>query len=259
MINKDPIYQQLNNELRELLSGDQFKVGDKFLTERTICDRYDVSRTTANKALSNLVSEGLLKFKKGVGTFIQEKPEIGKLHSITSFTENTKRAGMDPTSEVLRFERIKASDVDVIANEKLQIDNSEDLFRIERLRKANGSPMILEDRFIVAKYCPGLFEHSLKGSLYAIFEETYGLNITSTDETIQAVILDDYQADLLGVESGMAGFLVSAVGYIDDETPLWWETTLHKPDGFEFRCKVKPKQNQQKLEGRVLFDNPNHK
>ncbi|HAK47450.1 MAG TPA: phosphonate metabolism transcriptional regulator PhnF, partial [Spirochaeta sp.] len=59
MINKDPIYQQLNNELRELLTDDQFKVGDKFLTERMICDRYDVSRTTANKALSNLVSEGL--------------------------------------------------------------------------------------------------------------------------------------------------------------------------------------------------------
>lgn len=257
MINKDPIYQQLNNELRDLLAGEQFSIGDKFLTERMICEKYDVSRTTANKALSNLVSEGLLKFKKGVGTFILEKPETGRMHSITSFTENTKRAGMDPTSEVLRFERISASEVNSIGTEKLQVTEEEELYRIERLRKANDVPMILEDRYIVAKYCPGLFEHSLKGSLYALFEETYGLNVTGTDETIQAVILDDYQAQLLGVESGMAGFLVSAVGYINDETPLWWETTLHKPDGFEFRCKVNPKQNQQKLEGRVLFDERN--
>lgn len=254
MINKDPIYQQVNKELRRLLAGDQYVVGDKFITERMICERFDVSRTTANKALSNLVSEGLLKFRKGVGTFVLRKPRSGKLQAMTGFTENTLSAGMRPTSEILRFERLRTSAADAIVNEKLNISAGEELYRIERLRKANDVPMIMEDRYIVARYCPGLFEHSLKGSLYALFEDTYGLNITGTDETIQAVILGDHQAELLGVKSGMAGFLVSAVGYINDDKPLWWETTLHKPDGFEFRCRANTKQNQQQLEGRVIFN-----
>ncbi|MFN9913156.1 MAG: GntR family transcriptional regulator, partial [Pirellulaceae bacterium] len=44
---------------------------DRFLTEREIADRFGVSRPTANKALASLVSEGLLEFRRGVGTFVQ--------------------------------------------------------------------------------------------------------------------------------------------------------------------------------------------
>ena len=61
---KEPIYQQLNSQLRLLVGSDECAVGSQFLTERQICERYGVSRATANKALSNLVSEGLLEFRQ---------------------------------------------------------------------------------------------------------------------------------------------------------------------------------------------------
>lgn len=256
MINKDPIYQQLNRELRALLAGEQFGVGDRFLTERMVCERYDVSRATANKALSNLVAEGVLRFRKGVGTFVEKKPRGGEFLSMTSFTENARRAGLEPTTEVLRFERLMASETHAIASEQLRVQAGDPLYRIERLRKANGVPLILEDRYVVARYCPDMLQHALNGSLYALFEQVYGLNVTRTEETIQAVILNDYQAERLDVDSGSAGLVVSAVGYVDDDRPLWWETTVHKPDGFEFRCQVNPGQQHQMLEGRVVLKNP---
>ena len=58
MLVKEPIYQQLNQELRTILR--QYGAGDRFLTEREISARFAVSRATANKALSSLVSGGLL-------------------------------------------------------------------------------------------------------------------------------------------------------------------------------------------------------
>lgn len=253
MIIKDPIYQQVNNALRDLIAGDEYRVGDKFLTERIICARYDVSRATANKALSNLVSEGILRFKKGVGTFVAVKPRTGEFPSMTSFTENARRAGLQPSTEVLRFERLKARDTNPLVTRQLKVHTGDELYRIERLRKANGVPMILEDRYVVAHYCPDLLERSLCGSLYALFSRVYGLVVTHADETIQAVILNDYQADLLDVTSGAAGLVVSAVGYLETERPLWWETTVHKPDGFEFRCEVNTRRQHQTLEGRVLL------
>ncbi len=254
MINKDPIYQQVNSELRALLASDEYHVGDQFLTERMICERYEVSRATANKALSNLVAEGILRFRKGVGTFVAEKPNRGEFSSLTSFTNNAQKAGLRPSTEVLRFERVRAGDTNSMVARQLQVQAGEQLYRIERLRKANDVPMILEDRYVVARYCPDLLEHALNGSLYAIFEQAYGLKVLRTDETIQAVILNDYQAALLGVDSGGAGLLVSAVGYLDDDQPLWWETTVHKPDGFEFRCQVHPRRKHQRLEGRVVLN-----
>src|SRR6185295_17865343 len=58
---KQPIYQQINGALRELVASGQFKTGARFLTEREISERFEVSRVTANKAISNLVSEGILE------------------------------------------------------------------------------------------------------------------------------------------------------------------------------------------------------
>src|SRR4030042_2455011 len=110
---KDPIYQQLNNILKELIRSGEFKPGDQFLTERKICERFDVSRATANKELSNLVSENILEFKKGVGTFVADKYIDFDLRELISFTNITKSSGKNPSTKVLSFEKLSASKLDV--------------------------------------------------------------------------------------------------------------------------------------------------
>ncbi|MBA7563373.1 hypothetical protein ES708_05028 [subsurface metagenome] len=219
---RDPIYQQLNRILRELIAGKDFNVGDKFLTERMISEQYDVSRATANKALSNLVSEGLLEFKKGVGTFIRHQPTKDESSSLISFTANVKRAGMKPKTQVLRFEKIYASEVaEAGVMKQLRLKAGDEVYLIERLRLADEIPMMIEHRYLVAKHCQGLTKQMLKGSLYSLFEKQFKLNVTNAEESIQAVTIKGRQAKLLDVPSGKAGFLVSSVGYIESGIPLW--------------------------------------
>jgi DNA-binding GntR family transcriptional regulator len=98
---REPIYQQLNQALRERIRSGEFGVGDQFLTERQIGDQFNVSRATANKALSNLVSEGVLEFRKGVGTFLRGGILDYDLRSLVSFTEKARAAGMVPATRVL--------------------------------------------------------------------------------------------------------------------------------------------------------------
>lgn len=252
---KDPIYQQLNRLLRERMSSTEFKTGNKFLTERQICQEYNVSRATANKALSNLVSEGLLEFKKGVGTFIRTKPlTSSELSSLVSFTKNVSAAGLKPATRVLNFKLLKGKEIqepEVI--DKLGVEPEEYVYLIDRLRLANDIPLILEHRYIVAKYCPNLTEYMLTRSLYLLFEDKYKLRITGSEECIQAVTIKGPQAKLLGINSGKAGFLLTAVGYINDNTPLWYERTLHRPNGFEYRCRVQSSQTVKKLQQRILI------
>ena len=172
---------------------------------------------------------------------------------MTSFTENARHAGYEAKSVVLRFQRLKARNIETAISEKLQVGPDEDIYRIERLRKANDVPMILEHRYIAAKYCPDLFEQSLKDSLYRLFTDKYDLNVTGMDETISAVSITKEEAELLEIEEGKAGFLVTSVGYIDEHIPLWWERTIHKPDAFEYRCQVRPNQAQQELKGHLIL------
>ncbi len=236
---KDPIYQQLNEILRDLIRRGEFVPGAKFLTEREICSRFEVSRATANKALSNLVSEGVLEFRKGVGTFVRGAAEARDFATLNSFSANVAASGKKPSSRVLRFRRIKGSDVEGEAATALRVGDEDEVYSIVRLRLADGVPMILERRYILTRFCPGLTREELAGSLFAQLQK-YGLRVVGSDEAIQAVIIKGEDARLLELSDEGAGFLVTTVGYLDGDVPLWWERTLHRPDGFELRCRVRP-------------------
>jgi DNA-binding GntR family transcriptional regulator len=88
---RSPVYQQLNQRLRAALAA-EYRSGDQFLTEWEVAEKFQVSRTTANKSLASLVSEGFLEFRKGLGTFVRRDVIDYDVRSLVSFTEKA-RAG----------------------------------------------------------------------------------------------------------------------------------------------------------------------
>ncbi|MGD0470011.1 MAG: GntR family transcriptional regulator [Terriglobales bacterium] len=237
---REPMYQQMNEILRELLKTGEFAEGDQFLTERQIAERFQVSRPTANKVLGGMVAEGLLEFRKGVGTFVCPPRLNYDIQKLVSFTEKVKQAGKTPATRVLRFERIKASDVEPEVAFKLQVERDRELFSITRLRLADGVPVILEKRWVPISIFPGLSRQELRGSFYALCRQKYKLRIAESDQTIRAVRLLGKDAVTLETRSGSPAFLVSAVGY-SGPTATWWEKTLYRGDAYEFhRARSSP-------------------
>jgi GntR family transcriptional regulator len=235
---KEPIYQQLNTHLRLLVGSGECPVGSKFLTERQICERYGVSRATANKALSNLVSEGLLEFRKGVGTFVRGRALDYNLRALVSFTDKARAAGKQPSTEVLQFESVRAEDVLDDVPEMLQVGPTANLYYIERLRLADDLPVILEKRYVVAEYCPDLTAEDVRGSLYSLWTERYRLYIEGADESIRAVNTRGADARALKLRDGAAGMLIRSVGYLAGNRPLWSERTLYRGDSYEFHNRL---------------------
>jgi len=249
---KEPIYQQLNGHLRLLLGSADCPVGSQFLTERQICERYGVSRATANKALSNLVSEGLLEFRKGVGTFVRGRPLDYNLRALVSFTDKARAAGKQPSTEVLEFETVRAEDVLDDVPEVLQVRPDAALYYIERLRLADGLPVILEKRYVIAEYCPGLTKADVGGSLYSLWTERYNLPIEGADESIRAVNTRGSDARLLKLRDGAAGMLILSVGHLTGGRPLWSERTLYRGDSYEFQNRLGGIQPEAHATGKFL-------
>src|SRR4051794_14103908 len=110
---REPIYQQLNQALRTLLRT-EFQTGSRFLTEREISARFKVSRATANKALANLVSEQILEFRKGIGTFVKAPVLDYDLQRLVSFTSKASEAGKTPQTRVVRFRSLYAGESKVL-------------------------------------------------------------------------------------------------------------------------------------------------
>lgn len=220
-----PVYEQLNAALRELLNRGGFAEGEKFLTERQIAERFQVSRITANKALASLVSEQRLEFRKGVGTFVRRNTLDYNLRSLTSFTAMVESQGRVAATRVLRFERVEAGVPEL---------GAQPAWFVERLRLADGRPVILERRYFLAELCPGLVAADLQGSIYQLWRERFFLSISGAEQTIRAVGIVAPEAGLLEVAVGAAGLLNTSIGYLDGRRAFWLERTLYRGDSYEF-------------------------
>jgi GntR family transcriptional regulator len=239
LLNKDPIYFQATERLRLLIQQGGYASGAQFLTERQVAERFGISRATANKALSSLVSEGTLEFRKGIGTFVRfMAPHLEyDLQALVSFTQKARAAGKTPSTRVLRLEQVMA---DATLATLLSISEGTTLWALDRLRLADGRPVILERRFLRAERCPNLTETQIRGSLYDLLTQTLGLEVMGATEMIQAVSVMGDDALLLEMPDGAAGLLVTATALLIDGTPLWHEKTLYRGDAYAFRNWLGP-------------------
>lgn len=234
---KEPVYQQLNQELRELIRKGEYSVGEKFLTEREIASLYEVSRATANKALSNLVSEGLLDFKKGIGTFVSEDQLAFDLRNLVSFTQKVKAIGKLPTTTVLKFDKIDAAECADRIVESLGLNKTNRLWYIERVRLIDCEPVIYEYRYIPLSVIKRLDKLKLEGSLYELIKEKHKINIIGADQFLTADKVSAAEAKQLKVKVGEPVLVVEGTG-IGEKTPVWYERTLYRSDIYKFHNRL---------------------
>ncbi|WP_236898560.1 PLP-dependent aminotransferase family protein [Clostridium beijerinckii] len=65
-----PLYQQIVNYIKTMISTGEWDVGSKLPTQRELSKIFEVNRSTVVEALDELKAEGLIEGKSGVGTVI---------------------------------------------------------------------------------------------------------------------------------------------------------------------------------------------
>ena len=87
---------KLKEQLALRITSGEFQFGDKFPGLHQICNEYDVSYVTANKAMKILVKEGYLLAKNGIGYFVcYVQPDIIPPRKVVNFI-----TGLDSRSSV---------------------------------------------------------------------------------------------------------------------------------------------------------------
>lgn len=204
-------------------------------TEREIAARYTVSRNTVRQALNDLESVGYVYRIQGAGTFVANRV-VSKSMALTSFSDDMRERGLHPSSRMLATDVTRAG---TTLAESLGLSPDDDLVRVSRLRLADDAPMCLESVHLPAARVPGLLEHDLSESLYALISERYGLEIHRAEQIVRAVDLDETQAVLLGVPVGSSGLRVDRVGLDQRDRPVEATTTTYRADRYEVRFTVR--------------------
>jgi GntR family transcriptional regulator len=252
---RETIFEQLTLRLKQLLNTAEYPVGAQFPTERDVSTRFRVSRPTANKALAALVGEGLLEFRKGVGTFVARKGLDYDLRHLVSFTDRALAAGKQPTTRLIQFDRAAGASVPRFVRSALKAADEDALIYIERVRLADDLPLIFEKRWVNADLCPRLRPSDARGSLYGAWSGRHGLEIAGADQSIRAACATKSEAAMLELRRGAPVLVVTATGYLVDGRALWTERTLYRADCYEFTTRLGALRSPRPAIGRFTTDN----
>ena len=131
-----PRYVLIREKLRRDILTGVYGPGGRIPSEESIAEASNVSRMTARRAISDLVSDGLLQRRVGVGTFVVARRFLRDQSRLVSFWEATVALGLRPGSKLISSEAMPAPPE--IAN-RLGISEGDLVYRIQRIRLASAS------------------------------------------------------------------------------------------------------------------------
>lgn len=237
-----PLYHQIEQALRQNIEAGQLHPGDA-VSERTLCDRFGVSRMTARQALRALREEGLLYAARGRGTFVAETKLNVQTRQLLGFTEDMKQRGLAASSRVLSFQRRPVSaEVAAEVAEQLQLTAGEEVFEIVRLRLADQVPMAHETCFLPVQLCPQLKQAEVeRGSLYKILEDKYGVSIERADEVLEAALATRQEARWLELPANAPVLVVQRTVYAEERKPIEVVRSVYRGDRYQAIIQLKRK------------------
>ena len=226
-----PLYHQLKAAIQQEIEAGRWKPGEQLPTENDLIARFRVSKITVRQALRELSILGYIRREQGRGTFVQRRPLEEGPRELTSFTDEMRHHGIAARSDVLD-QGVIAAPPDVAA--KLEIPPLTSVFRLQRLRFADGEPVGLQTAYVPLASVPGITDISFSdGSLYEVFRSRYGLYPARAKETHVAVLVTSGEAPLLRTSAGSPAFAAERITYLADGRPLEYVKSIMRGDRYK--------------------------
>ena len=206
-----PLHHQVYLDLRAAIDAGEWRPGDRIPPERELAERYGCSLITVRRALGDLARERRLERARGRGTFVSRPPINLDLDGTLSFTEELHHLGHDPSTRVVTARTLPA-ELDIADSLGVAIGSS--VVHLERLRMADGEPLLLEQVFLSEARFPGLLASDLEhGSLYELLTERYDTQVVRAREALEPIALPTREAHLLGVEPHRPALRIEGVAF----------------------------------------------
>ncbi|MFM6849444.1 MAG: GntR family transcriptional regulator [Terrabacter sp.] len=165
-----PLYHQLAEQLSAAIGSGTLQPGDAFENEVAMAERLGLSRPTVRRAIQELVAQGLLLRRRGLGTTVAGR-QIHRRAELTSLFDDLRRDGAgDPRTEVLTHE-VTTDDVAAAA---LGLPADTTLLHLVRLRLNGDQPLAILRNWLPPAYSDISRAELEKDGLYAMLRSRGG-------------------------------------------------------------------------------------
>src|SRR5512140_137284 len=222
-----PIYIQIRESLRAEITGGNLKRGEQLPSENELASKYNVSRMTIRESIEDLVDEGLLYRRHGVGTFVAY-PHLQRDHTrLTSFFDKAENEGLQIQAKLLKLEVIPAK---AKVAEALDIPVGSHVIRVKTLRYANSVPITVHDAYMPHKLFPNLVNENLEVQhLWTLFEKA-GHRVKRAIQRLEAREATKDVAALMKIKEGAPILFKERTVYADDGTPVEFTYCYNRGD-----------------------------
>lgn len=229
-------FREIQEQMVELILTNSGVDGNrKFFSERELCQMFNISRSTARKAISTLCEQGYLIKEHGRGTFIKTPDQSMPLSTVLHLSKSYSEKGYHPRIEVLRKELVSAS---ISVANHLQIAPGEQVLMVEKLYWADNIVLNNMITFLPVSRFPKIMQVDFSSqNPMDRFSSVYGISTMQHYNTIEAIHPPKEIADNLRISTKTPILLFETVisGIVDANIQrLAYFKCYYKTDRFRF-------------------------
>ena len=208
-----PLYQQVMDDLKGEIARGVYAAGSRIPSEMELAKSYGVGRITVRRAIEELSRAGYLNRQQGRGTFVcapKLKRKIRQKDDVQSFTEGCAANDMVAGARLVSRTVVAATREDAAF---FGVEPGSELIVVERVRTADGIPVMLENNAFVLADHPYLqtlaAEDLTDNSIFALVADHSGRAPLKSDPcTVADRACDAQVARCLEVRSASALFIM---------------------------------------------------
>ena len=214
-----PLYMQIKEMFVANIRDGRWSPGDVIPSEIQLAQDLGVSQGTVRKAITELVENNVLTRRQGRGTFVAFHDSERALFHFFHIVDNQGRKVL-PESTTLSCRRKRATRTE---SSKLGLAPGSSVVRIERMRKLDDKPTLLETITLPSDPFGALGNVGacdLPNMLYELYEQKFGITIHNAEEQLRAVPASEREASLLGLQAGAPLLEIERIAKTLDNTPV---------------------------------------
>jgi GntR family transcriptional regulator, histidine utilization repressor len=205
----EPQYLRVKNHLREGIASGHWVAGDLLPSEGALVGQFEVSRMTVNRALRELVQEGLIDRVQGVGSFVAQLHRISSTLNVRDVHEEILARGHQHEARVHALLKGKATPQQAA---ELGLKRGAPVFLSLIVHLEDGLAIQCEERAVNPACAPDY----LAQDFTTLTPTHYLLSVAPLSEArymIEAALAGEVEARLLGIARREPCLVVRRITY----------------------------------------------
>lgn len=227
-----PIYYQLYKLLEKQIRRGELKPGESLPTENDIAAHYGISRMTVRRAISELVTAGMVYAQQGRGTFVATPKLNNIVFELNDFSEEVKKRGLNYKTTLLEAKIVKVDD-DLRAKFQMTEEHKRLLF-FRTVLSAESERLSYEVKYTIYSKSRPILETELKDpSLPGLIAAHTEYVPVSSKKVLQVAACSKEEALILGIAPQAPVFLIEQTIFDTELKPVGWSKAVYRGDRYK--------------------------